>query len=305
VESHRRAAAPDRAPPEATPDRAPPELTPFEFVRSLAADLSSGELKLPSFPDLAARVRRVLDDSRATPAQVAAVVGSDTALAARTLRIANSAVYNPSGTYITSLQTAIGRLGHDAVRCAAVSFALQQMREAVRHPDLKRPLQEVWRRSTLVAAVAHAVAHRTKATSADEAMLTGLLHNVGWLYVVSRAAKYAEAFRASGTWDEVLQDWHPQIGRAILEHWRFPEHVAVAVGEQNVADRPRGPGSALPDVLVCAVALSTSIQHRHAFEDIVADISAFHRLGLDAARCRLLVVDSTHQIQQMREALAA
>jgi HD-like signal output (HDOD) protein len=279
--------------------------TPFEFVCSLAADLSSGELKLPSFPDLAARVRRVLDDPRATPAQVAAVVGSDPALAARTLRIANSAIYNPSGAYITSLQAAIGRLGHDAVRCAAVAFALQQMREAVRHPELRVQLQEVWRRSTLVAAISHAVAHRTKATSADEAMLAGLLHNVGWLYVVARAGHYAEAFRASGTWDEVLHDWHPQIGRAILEHWKFPEHLANAVGEQNVPDRPRGPASLLPDVLVCATSLLPCIQQRGVLDEIVPAVSAFQRLGLDGPRCRLLIVDSAEQIRHVRDALAA
>lgn len=282
-----------------------PMSTPFDFVRALAAELSAGELKLPSFPDLAARVRRVLDDPKATPAHIAAVVGSDAALAARTLRIANSAAYNPTGASVTSLQAAIGRLGHDAVRCAAVAFALQQMRDAVRHPGLRPQLQEIWRRSTMVAALAHAVAHRSRTTSPDEAMLAGLLHNVGWLYVVARAGSHAVADNAVDGWDEVLRDWHPQIGRAILEHWRFPEHVAAAIGEQNVPDRPRGAASVLPDVLVCATSLSACIQHRHAFEQVVPTISAFQRLGLDPARCRLLVVDSAQQIHQMREALSA
>ena len=299
MESTRTAAAPAVAPTAST---AP---TPFEFVCSLAADLSSGELKLPSFPDLAARVRRVLDDPRATPAQIAAVVGSDPALAARTLRIANSSVYNPTGAHITTLQSAIGRLGHDAVRCAAVSFALQQMRDAVQHPGLRPQLQEIWRRSTTVAALAHAVAHRSRATSPDEAMLAGLLHNVGWLYVVARAARHAVVGHSAEAWDDVLRAWHPQIGRAILEHWRFPEHVALAVGEQNVPDRPRGAASVLPDVVVCATTLATCLQHRQSFEAVVPEISAFQRLGLDAARCRLLVVDSAQQIHQMREALAS
>jgi HD-like signal output (HDOD) protein len=277
---------------------------PFEFIRALAVELSQGDVRLPSFPDVAERVRRVLDDERAMPAQVAQVVGSDPALAARVLRLANSATFNPSGSPVTGVQAAIGRLGHDLVRCAAVSFALQQMKLAVRHRELRPQLQELWKKSTLVAAIAHVVARETRAANPDEATVAGLLHNVGRLYIVARAAPHVGAFRATGTWDEVLHDWHPQIGRSILEHWKFPEAIAAAVGEQNAWDRPRGPGSGLPDVLVAATALLPCVYYRDLLPDTVGSVTAFARLKLEVEAVRRMLADSAAQIKQVRDALA-
>jgi hypothetical protein len=54
----------------------------FEFVQALAGELSAGNVELPSFPEIAVRVRRVLADAESTSAQVVRVVGSEPALAA-------------------------------------------------------------------------------------------------------------------------------------------------------------------------------------------------------------------------------
>jgi HD-like signal output (HDOD) protein len=288
----------------AAPIASPFQKGPFEFVRQLAVELSKGDLRLPSYPEVADRVRRVLDDPRATPVQIAQVVGSDAALAARMLRIANSATFNPAGVPVTGVQAAIGRLGHDVVRCAAVSFALQQMRHAVRYPALRPQLHELWRKSTLVAAIAHVVSRETKASHPDEATVAGLLHNVGRLYILAHADSLSATFQSTGTWDEVLHDWHPQIGRSILEHWKFPEHICTAVGEQNSWDRPKSPASALPDVLVCATSLVPCVYYRELIDETVPAVSAFQRLGLDPAHCRRLLAESAQQIRQLRDALS-
>jgi HD-like signal output (HDOD) protein len=83
----------------------------FDFVRGLAAELSRGHVDLPSFPEIALRVRKVLGDSNSTIEQVVRVVGSEPALSARLLRIANSASLNRSGKQISELRTAISRIG--------------------------------------------------------------------------------------------------------------------------------------------------------------------------------------------------
>lgn len=277
---------------------------PFEFVRRLAAELSVGEVRLPSYPEVADRVHRVLNDPRASATQVAQVVGSDAALAARVIRIANSATFNPGGHAVTDLQAAIGRLGHEVVRCAAVSFALSQIRLAIRSPGLRPQLQELWRKSTLVAAISYVLARDTQRANPDEALVAGLLHNVGRLYIATRAHAHAERYAANTPWDEVLHDWHPQIGRSILENWKFPEAIAEAIAEQNSWDRPRGAAGGLHDVLVCAIALLPCVWYREMLDETVAAVPAFQRLGLDAAHCRRYLADTARQIKQLRDALA-
>ena len=90
----------------------------FDFIRSLAAELSGGHVDLPSFPEIALQVRRILSDPNTRVEQIVRVVGSEPALAARLLRIANSAAINRSGRSVTDLRTAIARIGHNMVRSA-------------------------------------------------------------------------------------------------------------------------------------------------------------------------------------------
>jgi HD-like signal output (HDOD) protein len=102
----------------------------FAFVSELAKEVSSGKVELPSFPDVAVRVRKVLADEAVANEQIARIVGSDAGLAARVLTLANSAALNRSGRSAADLKTAINRIGHNNVRTAAVSFAIAQLRRA-------------------------------------------------------------------------------------------------------------------------------------------------------------------------------
>ena len=120
----------------------------FDFIQSLAAELSAGKVDLPSFPEIAVRVRRVLSDPSSSIDQVVRVVGSEPALAARLLRIANSASLNRSGKPVTDLRTAINRIGYNMVRSAAISFAMAQIRNGNKLAGLETICSDLWQRST-------------------------------------------------------------------------------------------------------------------------------------------------------------
>jgi HD-like signal output (HDOD) protein len=102
----------------------------FDFVRSLAGELSGGKVDIPSFPEIAVRVRRILSDPKSSVEQVVRVVGSEPALAARLMRISNSASLNRTGRPVTDLRTAINRIGYNMVRSASISFAMAQIRNS-------------------------------------------------------------------------------------------------------------------------------------------------------------------------------
>jgi len=272
-------------------------VTPFDVTRRLAAELAAGDVRLPSFPDIAARVQHVLADERATPAQIARVLGADAALAARVLRIANSAVFSASGRPVS-------RLGFELVRCAALSFALRQMRLVGADSALRPQLQELWRKGALVAAIGYVVARGTRAAPPDEALVAGLLHNVGRLYLLLRARSLSDVLATADVWDQVVHDWHPRIGRAILEHWRFPQRIVLAVADQNAWDRPSSGAGPLTDVLVVATALVPCVYCRQLLDDTVTAVAPFARLGLATADCNRLLAATAPHIQGLRDALA-
>jgi HD-like signal output (HDOD) protein len=176
----------------------------FDFVRNLAAELSRGNVDLPSFPEIAVRVRRVLSDPKSSVDQVVRVVGSEPALAARLLRISNSASLNRSGRAVTDLRTAINRIGYNMVRSASMSFSMAQMRKSNKLAGLEHHLNDLWQSSTSAAAVAYVLARTCTKVNPDEAMLTGMMHGIGKLYVLTRAVDHPELFANEAALNEII-----------------------------------------------------------------------------------------------------
>ena len=278
-------------------------LVPSEFLKELSAELASGDVRLPSFPAIAERVQRALEDPRATPVQVARVIGIDAALAVRVLRLANSAFLNPSAKPITELQQAVNRLGHQLVRCTAVSFALQQMNAGDGVAALRPRLQELWRKGTLVASIAYVLARETRAANPDEALVAGLMHNIGSLYIAVRAHQHGAVLGADDAATQVLNNGHPRIAGAILGHWKFAPSIVSAVSNQNASNLPTG-AVGLADVLIASISLVPCVFFRGLLDETVTAVAAFQRLALDTTECTRLLRTTARQIKSLHGALA-
>ena len=273
----------------------------FAFVSELAQEVSSGKVELPSFPDVAVRVRKVLADEQVSNEQIARIVGSDAGLAARMLTLANSAALNRSGRAVADLKTAINRIGHNNVRTAAVAFAIAQLRRASELRNIAPQLERVWQEATLVAALSFSIASRCQINS-DESMLAGLLHNVGKLYILARANRHGSLFSEPAALAQVMRDWHANVGKAIVENWGFPEHIAEAIGEHETIDRTVGQAD-VADVLTVAVMAAGFMGHEVDFELNMQGVKAFRRLSLDNAKCAHIMQSCSDEISALRSAL--
>jgi putative nucleotidyltransferase with HDIG domain len=273
----------------------------FAFVSELAAEVSSGKVELPSFPDVAVRVRKTLADENVSNEQIARVVGSDAGLAARVFTLANSAALNRSGRSVADLKMAVNRIGHNNVRTAAVSFAIAQLRRAAELRHIAKELEEMWQEATTVAALAYATAARS-GVNADECMLAGLLHNVGKIYILARAHRHNSLFKDPGALAQVIRDWHSNVGRAIVENWGFPEHIAEAVGEHENIDRVNDKPD-VTDVLTVAVMMAGFFGHEADLELNMQGVKSFWRLGLDNNKCVHVMRDCAEEISALRTAL--
>jgi HD-like signal output (HDOD) protein len=273
----------------------------FTFVSELAREVSGARIELPSFPDVAVRVRKVLADENVSNEQIARVVSSDAGLAARVFTLANSAALSRGGRQVTDMKTAVNRIGHNNVRTAAVSFAIAQLRRANELKHIATELEQLWQEATLTAALAHAVASRAR-LNADEAMLAGLMHNVGKIYILARAHKFDALFRDKRALEQVIRDWHANVGRAIVENWQFPERIADAIGDHENADRQVTAGD-LTDVLTVAVMMSVFMDKDADLELNMQGVQAFWRLQLDNEKCMSIIRDCREEITALRSAL--
>lgn len=277
--------------------------TAFEFVQALAAELSRGRVELPAYPEVAMRVRQVLAEENVTNDRIAKVIGSDGGLAARMLSLANSAALSRGGKPQTDLRLAITRVGHDNVRSAALAYALQQIRAAESLGHIRDDLAVLWQRSTLVAATARVLAVRTRAAGADEALLAGLLHNVGCVYILARADRHAAFLHDAAARNAVMREWHAHIGKAIAQNWGLPEHVSEAIGEQDTTDRLEAGRRDLVDVLFVAVRAAEFEGDPDGLRLVLADAPAFQRLALDEKALFDALQESAEEIAGLRSAL--
>jgi len=273
------------------------------FLQSLATEVSKGNVNLPCFPDVVIRIRQVLEDPNTRVGQAVRIVGAEPRLAARLLQTANSAIFNPSGKPITELRTAITRLGNRLVQSSAMAFAVQQLRLTPALRSIGKPLKSLWEESLAVAAICQVVARRTE-VNADEAFLTGLLHGIGRLYIMVRTVSGSQTTRIDSSLLELIDGWHPSIGKAVLENWGFSEAMAEAVANQHQYDYGGKRPPDHTDVLVVGVVLARAMRDPAGVCDAdIATIASFKRLALTPTECRSVLRHTEHQIGALRSAL--
>ena len=292
----RTAASPDAR--TVTPDERAGAL---EFLQGLAKEMSAGKVNLPCFPDVVVRIRRALANPETHIAQTVRIVGTEPRLAARLMQTANSVIFNQSGKPVIDLRTAVTRLGTRLVQSSAMAFAVQQMRMAPLLKSVGGELKELWEESISAATLCQLIARRT-IVNADEAFLTGLLHGIGRLYIMVRAASDPGKARYERSLLELIDGWHPAIGRAVLENWGFPEAMAAAVEQQQdygytskVADQT--------DILIAGLVLAAAARPGGARIIESSQIKPFARLGLRAEECRAMLAVTGRHIDALRGVL--
>jgi HD-like signal output (HDOD) protein len=274
--------------------------SPFQFLSDLARELSAGRIDLPSFPDAVARVQHVLSDDSITSERIARVVSSDAGLAARILTMANSTLLHRGGSPVTDLKVAVTRIGHDSIRAAALAYATAQVRHAAELAHIRSDLERFWQEGVRVAALAHAMAKESQLMRPDEALLAGLLHNIGKVYIIARTPRDALQVHVD---DAVLRDWHPGIGQALIENWKLPEDIAAAVGGQNDVERSHAAPADLQDLLIVAVSLATQMANNAADDAALAQMPAAAAMGLTDSAIVRIMLESQTELETLQAAL--
>jgi HD-like signal output (HDOD) protein len=283
----------------ATPEERGAALT---FLQQLATELSQGTVDLPCFPNVVVRISEALMDPKTTPAQIVTIVGAEPRLAARILQTANSAALSTAGKPVTELRSAIARIGQHMLQSIAISYAIQQMQYEESLRAIARPLADLWDRSVAVASICQLVAERTK-VHPDEAFLAGLLHGIGTLYIMARAAGRSIDFEKQHALMELLEGWQASIGKAVLESWGFADPLCDAIADQRDYDRRRKHDPGLTDVLIASLVLADARRLPEPRGTTMEGVNAFASMGLSAADCQTILAQVEERIALVHEAL--
>ena len=215
-------------------------------VSPLALNTVLSKLRsLPSLPAAVMELLRTMGDEDIDIETIARKLSQDQALAAKTLRLANSSFYGRP-RQVTSVQEAIRVLGLRSVRTLVTAAALTS------GPSFRQlrgfDFRAFWMHCIAVAICARALA-RQLASGEEFAFTAGLLHDIGRLALASafpdeyvavlahRATQNRTMLQAER---DVLGIDHAAAGQALAEHWKFPATIVEAVTYHHAPDRLGG-----------------------------------------------------------------
>lgn len=275
----------------------------FAIVQKLAAELSSGQVELPSLPRAVVRLRNELAKPGFDVPRLAKLAATEPALAGSILTMANSVAFRRSGSETLDLKVAIPRIGADKVQALVLRFATRQLSNGQDLGRGRKFLEREWAQGLRVAATCYLVAEHSRDVNPDEALIIGLIHNVGRIYLLSRADEHPALFDSPAILMELVESWHASVAQAIVESWSLPAEAAEAVAVQSEEDglphgmltyvlrialALAGTSGAAPD----AEALQAMAQWRscRALKLSAADLATI-REGQEAARLNLGLTD--------------
>jgi putative nucleotidyltransferase with HDIG domain len=211
---------------------APAEIAAVE--RELEALVAGRDLPVPPYPAVAVRVHELLARKESGLAEVAHVVGADSALAASILRCANSAMYR-RGPAVTDLMQAVTRIGAQEVLRLLVASGLASHAQALGPLAPIRRL--VWIEGLTSAAVAQELA-RLRGLRSEEAFVLGLLHDFGKVVATAALELLFETVLVREAhpvevWAGVLERHHVAVGLALAERWNLPPIVRETIGAHH------------------------------------------------------------------------
>jgi putative nucleotidyltransferase with HDIG domain len=204
----------------------------FRILQDIARDLS-GDVNFPTCMDAAILVRNTLRDPYANLPRVVQVIGVEPLISSKLLKLANSVAFNPSGQTVSELSTAISRLGFEAVRTTSLAVAMDQMLKSRNLTAFDSISRNAWEHSLRVAAIARVLARRIGRINPDEAMLAGLVHDIGIFYLLYRAAEYPEYRENPAAIIELISGWHEGIGESLLHILGLPDRITDAVRDHD------------------------------------------------------------------------
>jgi len=213
---------------------------------------------LPPLEAIASRILAATDDRNASANDLARILSEDQAIAAKLLRVANSPYYCRSSP-VTEISRAVVILGTVAVRNLVVGLCV---RDSLVACGAEGPLHRlIWRHAIAVAAESNLIAAHVGYDPPEEAMLAGLLHDIGRLALAIFLPEACDTLLAEADAGPLSLEReqaafgldHTAAGERILTNWRLP-HVLCRVVRSHHDDKIHkgGPHARLLAIVVLA-----------------------------------------------------
>jgi len=258
------------------------------MLENLKSKLKASK-NFPSPPAIAQQIIALAADPHADIPQIAAAISRDPAIAAKLLRVANSALYFRQRKS-TNLRQALIVLGLHGAMTLALGFSLVGTYRGLKSNGVD--YERYWRRAILGASAAKCFGTLQTLSAVDDIFLAALLQDIAILGVDRAAPDFYRDLPRNASHREFMGHEtarlgidHAELGAWLLDYWKLPEPVCRAVACSHapaIADRSTPMGMAACCVALGSECVEILLAPAAATDFAALALHASEWLGIDA-----------------------
>jgi putative nucleotidyltransferase with HDIG domain len=189
---------------------------------------------LPPLPTVVMKAMEMTLDPDTSIRNLQLVISQDQALSAKILRIVNSAMFSLRRE-VSTVSHAVAVLGMETVKSVIMAASVERVFQSSKNLGTKLMSDHSWG----TALAARAVARRTRYENIEEALICGLMHDIGKPVLLQNlhdrySEIISEVYGGNSSFHQLeLLSFgfsHAHVGALLARKWNFPPQLAEAVG---------------------------------------------------------------------------
>jgi len=270
------------------------------FYNELKEAVESDSLTLPSLPEVALKIRETVESEDSTTEQIADVLSNDGAMSARLLKVVNSPLYR-GRMPIDDLHMAVTRLGGQLVRDLVTNLAMKQMYQPT-SVMMEKQFRQAWNTSVDVAAICQMMSGSIDGVKKEQALLAGLIHNIGSLPILLVAENDDHLFHDPVALSSLVMELQGRVGEMILKSWHFSDALIEVVTQCHNFKYEEENSAKLVDLVQVTLLQGGFLADDTVPEDWAA-VPAFSRLGMDTEVNVVHIEENQEKIENAKKSL--
>jgi HD-like signal output (HDOD) protein len=262
--------------------------------------------ELPPMPQVMFKAREVMNDPKSNFKALSDILETDQALAARVLRLSNSAYYGLAGK-VSSVQHASVLLGYKTVgEIVSMAGSSKLLGESL--DGYKLDSGDLWHHSMAVALASKIIAKKIKPEMENDAFAAGLIHDAGKIvldkYLLERNTLF-EDFMKDGektfldAEKQILGFDHSEIAALMCQSWKIPNTLTTAICYHHYPSKSKD--SMLAYIVHVADSLSMMSGIGTGIDGMLykMDNKALEYLGLPEDKISLIIEETVDSVEKI------
>ncbi|PKM12618.1 MAG: histidine kinase [Gammaproteobacteria bacterium HGW-Gammaproteobacteria-3] len=254
----------------------PKQLADSRLLQSFSQYYLEEDMEVPSLPDIALKLRKAIQSDIGI-ADAANIIQLDPIMTAKLIQVANCPLYLARNPVKTCFD-AVNRIGLRATQNLITTLSLKQIFQA-NVPMIRKLMDKVWKHSIYISCICYALAAETQKAKPEEALLAGLVSDIGLVPFLNYAAKLPTDYYTEQEIIQAMPYVKGTVGTYILNEWNFPEELIGIPVNADDWYRHNGNDLTLTDIVMLAKFHSKIGKPGMAYLPAITSLPAVSKLG--------------------------